>query len=108
MKKLEKLKQERDVLISTGWNLQERKERRKLAKDVAFLNPLIAYLESDPTEDSLKRQLKLANRRLDSLIRECDFELGGNALKKTKTEWLNKGGAKTLRKQIKNLEFLLH
>lgn len=107
MRKLEDLKKERDQLIKAEENTANSKERRKAAKQVSFLNPLITYLEFNPTEHSLQSQLDLANKKLRSLIKQCDHEVGGNAIQSIRTAWLNKKGAKDIRKQIKNLEYLL-
>ena len=129
MKKLEQLMDDRDSLISAAEELssrlntepdattrkQSRLEIKKMQRRVRYLNVIIAYMESGPTEEFCKRELKRVEAEIQAVNSRffLKYPQGNHkfatldAEKIARRDFEKEYGIKKKKEQIKNLRFIL-
>ena len=65
------------------------------------------YMEHDPSEESIQRQLNECFKKMDVIQKEFDHRYPSHCDTKTKSEFMKGKGLPELKKQVKVLKYLL-
>jgi hypothetical protein len=94
-------------LMETGSKSRSDKEKNSIRKRLQFLRPIAMYMETDPTEESVSRQLNECVKRVDLIQKEFDHKYPSYCDTRTKSEFMKGKGLPELKKQVKVLQYLL-
>jgi len=107
MKTLKQVKEEIDSLVKTGAKVLDEKEKNRIRNRLQFLKPIVMYMENDPTEKSINRQLIECLKKMDLIQKEFDTRYPSYCDTKTKSEFMKGKGLPELKKQVKVLQYIL-
>jgi len=94
-------------LMETGSKSRSDKEKSSIRKRLQFLRPIAMYMETDPTEESVSRQLNECVKRMDIIQKEFNHMYPSYCDTRTKSEFMKGKGLPELKKQVKVLQYLL-
>lgn len=105
MKTLEQVKQNKDSLITAANNglIDKNEAKRKLR----LINPVILYLEHQPSDASVKRQLEELVKRHQVIMREFDETFPRGCTPNIKSKWMKDKGVPSLKNQIRTIRYIL-
>ena len=107
MKTKQQVKEEIDWLMEEGSKSLSDKEKNSIRKRLQFLRPVAMYMETDPTEESVSRQLNECLKKMDAIQKEFDHMYPSYCDNRTKSEFMKGKGLPELKKQVKVLQYLL-
>lgn len=107
MKTRQQITDEINWLMETGSKSRNDKEKNSIRKRLRFLRPIAMYMEHDPTEASVSRQLNECMKRMDVIQKEFDHAYPSYCDTRTKSEFMKGKGLPELKKQVKVLQYLL-
>ena len=107
MKTRRQVADEINWLMETGSKSRSDKEKSSIRKRLQFLRPIAMYMETDPTEESVSRQLNECVKRMDLIQKEFDHKYPSYCDTRTKSEFMKGKGLPELKKQVKVLQYLL-
>jgi BMFP domain-containing protein YqiC len=107
MKTLNQVREEIDRLMKVGANTRDRSEKNSIRKRLQFLRPVAMYMETNPTEESVSRQLNECVKKMDVIQKEFDHTYPSYCDTKTKSEFMKGKDLPELKKQVKVLQYLL-
>lgn len=106
MKTLQQVQANRDRLMKFGATADE-SEKKKIRKHLAFLRPIITYLEHSPTKESVERQLDECLTKQIRINHEFNDTFPAGCDHKTRQKWMEANGMKDLKKRIETLSYIL-
>lgn len=118
---------ERDALIEEAEDLNKKrlastsvkdkyslfKEVKKIKKKLSYINQIIRYLESGPTEEFLKKEQKRLEKEIEVIGGRFFVKFSNKtwptltAEKLARAEFEKEYGAKKKKEQLKNIKFIL-
>ena len=96
-----------ESLMKIGKETRDTSEKSRIRKRLQFLRPIAMYMESNPTEESVSRQLNECVKRIDAIHKEFDQRYPSYCNAGTKREFMKGKGLPELTKQVKVLQYLL-
>ena len=107
MKTIQQITDEINWLMETGSKSRNDKEKNSIRKKLQFLRPVAMYMETDPTEESVSRQLNECIGKMLVIQKEFDHTYPSYCDTRTKSEFMKGKGLPELKKQVKVLQYLL-
>ena len=107
MKTRQQIADEINWLMKAGSKSRNDKEKNSIRKRLQFLRPIYTYMETNPTEGSVSRQLNECVKRMDVIQKEFDHAYPYYCDTKTKSEFMKGKGLPELKKQVKVLQYIL-
>jgi hypothetical protein len=107
MKTRQQVADEISWLMETGSKSRSDKLKSSIRKRLQFLRPIAMYMETDPTEESVQRQLSECVKKIDVIQREFDHTYPSYCDTRTKSDFMKGKGLPELKKQVKVLQYLL-
>jgi BMFP domain-containing protein YqiC len=96
-----------EILMKIGKETRDTSEKSRIRKRLQFLRPIAMYMESNPTEQSVKSQLQNCIKRVEVVERDFDSAFPAGCDTRTKSEFMKGKGLPELKKQVKVLQYLL-
>ena len=93
--------------MQVGASTGDEKEKNRIRMRLQFLRPIAMYMESNPTEESVQRQLDECVKKMESIQNEFNHRYPSYCDTKTKSEFMKGKGLPELKKQVKVLKYLL-
>ena len=107
MKTRQQVADEINWLMETGSKSRNAKEKNSIRKRLQFLRPVAMYMETNPTEESVSRQLNECIGKMLVIQKEFDHAYPSYCDTRTKSEFMKGKGLPELKKQVKVLQYLL-
>jgi len=107
MKTRQQVADEINWLMETGSKSRNDKKKNSIRKKLQFLRPVAMYMETDPTEESVSRQLNECIGKMLVIQKEFDHTYPSYCDTRTKSEFMKGKGLPELKKQVKVLQYLL-
>lgn len=107
MKTRQQITDEINWLIDSGSRSADDSEKNKIRRRLQFLRPIAMYMEHDPKEGSVQRQLTECLKKMEAIQREFDNRYPSYCDTRTKSEFMKGKGLPELKKQVKVLQYLL-
>ena len=107
MKTRQQVADEINWLMEAGSKSRNDKEKNSIRKKLQFLRPVAMYMETNPTEESVSRQLNECIGKMIVIQKEFDHAYPSYCDTRTKSEFMKGKGLPELKKQVKVLQYLL-
>ena len=107
MKTLNNVLKIKDQVIEIGSKTHDSVEKNRCRKKLKFLKNIILYLEYDPLESPIERQLRETVKKISLIESEFERAFPSGIDQKTKSKWMTSKGMSDIRKQQKILSYLL-
>lgn len=106
MKTPHQILKNRDQLMKHGQTASE-SEKRSIRKKLAFLHPIILYMEHSPLKESIERQLDEISTKQRVINEQFSIRYPNGCDTKTKSKWMESKGMKDMKKQAERLRYIL-